>query len=140
MNRSIKLVSIALLAAFIILQTGAVLAKPQRTSQLYYNDTVVRTLVPSGKPLKNPGIDPLYAFPNDEVDGMPQYSVTRYAPGDKEYKGGHWAVWIVTWNTEPYLITSYSGIQTAIADGDIDVTRNEAADVLCPVLPGKSMW
>jgi hypothetical protein len=137
MNKSIKLVSIALLAAFIVLETGAVFAKPQRTGQLYYNDNVVRTLVPSNKPLKNPGIDPLYAFPEGVEN---QHSVTRYAPGDEEYRGGHWAVWIVIWNTEPYLITSYSGIEKAIADGDIEITRNEAADVLCPVLPGKSLW
>jgi hypothetical protein len=137
MNKTIKIVPVVLLAALLVLQVGSVFAKPKRTGQLYYNDSVVRTLVPSGKPLQKPGIDPLYAFP---VGVENQYSVTRYAPGDKEYKGGHWAVWIVTWNVEPYLITSYTGIEAAIDAEDITVTRNEAADVICPVLPGKSIW
>ena len=132
MNKYMKIVPLTLLA-LLVLQAGAVLAKPQRTGQLYYNGEVVRTLVPSGKPLKKPGIDPLYVFPNEE-----QISITRYAPGDKEYRGGHWAVYLVTWNIAPYEITSYDDL---IAAGtDVTITRNEAADVLCPVLPGKSMW
>jgi hypothetical protein len=136
-----KLTSRLIIALFVCFSLTTIVplvfATPPRTGQLYYDGNVVRTLVPSNKPLKNPGIDPLYAFP-EGVEG--QYSVTQYAPGDKEYRGGHWAVWIVSWNVDPYLITSYAGIQAAISAGDISVARNEAADVLCPVLPGKPTW
>lgn len=139
MKKYFKILSIALLA-FIVLQAGAVLAKPSRTGQLYYNGEVVRTLVPSGKPLKEEGSDPLYVFPNPEGEGTLQYSVTRYAPGDKEYRGGHWAVWLVSWNVEPQDLTSYDEVADAIESGDISVTRSPENDVLCPVLRGKSIW
>jgi len=130
----------ALLLTFVLTLSVPVFAVPPRTGQLYYDEMVVRTLVPSGKSLQKEGIDPLYAFPDDEIEGVPQYSVTRYAPGDKEYRGGHWAVWTVTWNVEAYVIMSYDEVVDAISDGDITVARSPENDVLCPVLRGKSMW
>jgi hypothetical protein len=130
----------AVLITFVLTLNVPVFAKPPRTGQLYYDGMVVRTLVPSAKPLQKEGIDPLYAFPDDMVDGVAQYSVTRYAPGDKEYKGGHWAVWVATWNVDPYVIMSYDEVMDAINDGDISVARAPENDVLCPVLRGKSMW
>ena len=137
-----KKTSIALLmilaASFIALQGSAVLADPPEHSNsggrgfgaLWYNGYQVRTFVPSGKPLIKPGTDPLYAFPNEEQD-----SVIQYAPGDPEYRGGHWAVYLVTWNVAPYLIESYEELLTAQGLGDVNIVREPSADVLCPVMP-----
>lgn len=118
------------------MQVGAVFAKAGK-GQLYYNGSIVRTIVPSGKPLTKPGTDPLYVFATGVTN---QYSITQYAPGDKEYRRGHWAVYVVTWNVAPYPVTSYSALITAQTAGDVTIARNEAADVICPVLPGKAMW
>ena len=130
---------IALAASFLTLQVSAVLAIPPEHSHaggrgfgaLWLNGEQVATLVPSGKPIKNPS-DPLYAFPD-------QSSVIEFGPGDPEFNGGHWEVWAVTWHTTPYLITSFDELQTALDAGDITVARNQAGDVLCPVLPGKAV-
>lgn len=139
MKKYFRILPVAFLA-LLVLQAGVVFAKPPRTGQLYYNGEVVRTLVPSGKPLQKEGSDPLYVFPNPEGEGTLQYSVTQYTPGDKEYRGGHWAVWLVSWNVEPRVLTSYDEVAEAIDLGDISVTRSPENDVLCPVLNGKSMW
>jgi hypothetical protein len=144
MKKILVFLMIALAASLLAVEVGTVLALPPRTGQLYYNDQIVRTLVPNGKPLNKPGSDPLYVFPADSninYDG--QYSVTMYAPGDKEYRGGHWQVWIATWNVNvnPYLLTSAQAVLAAQSAGDITLARTPSADVLCPVLPGmKSLW
>ena len=57
------------------------------------------------------------------------------APGDAGYRGGHWAVFVVTWNVAPYLLTSDEAVLAAAAAGDVTVTRNPAADFLCPIQP-----
>jgi len=128
----------SILAASIALPVASVLATPPDHSNsggrnfgtLWYDGYQVRTFVPNGKPLNNPGTDPLYAFPNGE-----QSSITQYAPGDPEYMGGHWQVYFVTWNVAPYLIESYSELMTAWGNGDVSIVRESSADVLCPVMP-----
>jgi hypothetical protein len=141
MKKILLALAAALVVPLLAMQLGAVLATPPNSGQLYYNGNVVRTLVPNGKPLKNPGTDPLYVFPANINTGYAgQYSVTKYAPGDPEYRGGHWAVWIATWNVPPYLLTSADAVETAATAGDITLTRTPSADVLCPVIPGIMYW
>ena len=140
MKKLLKFTIVAVAATFLILQVNAVLAVPPEHANdggrgfgtLWYDGEQVGTFVPSGKPLKNPGTDPLYVFPNGE-----QSSVTQFAPGDPEYRGGHWAVYFVTWETMPYLLTSADAVKAAETAGDITIERMPEADVLCPVLPLK---
>jgi hypothetical protein len=97
--------------------------------QLYHDGVVVRTVVtPTSTPGK--GVDPIFAF-SEGVDG--QLSVTSVAPGGPGYHGGRWAVYVVSWNTTPYLLTSDEAVASAQAAGDITVTRMPAADFVCPV-------
>jgi hypothetical protein len=127
-----------ILAASLALPASSVLATPSENSNaggrnfgaLWYDGIQVRTFVPNGKPLKNPGTDPLYAFPNGE-----QSSITKYAPGDPEYMGGHWQVYLVTWNVAPNLVESYDELMTAYGAGDVSIVREPSADVMCPVMP-----
>ena len=137
--KKISFVLIAvLLASIAAIQVSAAMAVPPAHSNaggrefgaLWYEGYQVRTFVPNGKPLNNPGTDPLYAFPNGE-----QNSVIQFAPGDPEYHGGHWQVYVVTWNVAPYLIESYDELMTAAGDSDVSILRMPNADVLCPVMP-----
>lgn len=100
---------------------------------LFYEGGTVRTVAP---PAATPqeGIDPIYVFPEGGAEG--QLSVTAVAPGDTNYHGGHWAVYVVTWNTAPYLLTSDDAVLAAAAAGDVTVTRTPENDILCPVQPG----
>jgi hypothetical protein len=138
MKKRVVFLMVILAASFVAVQGYVVLAVPPSHSNaggrefgaLWYDGYQVRTFVPNGKPLKNPGTDPLYAFPNGEQD-----SVIQFAPGDPEYMGGHWRVHFVTWNEAPYLIESYSELMTAAGNNDVTIVRMPEADVLCPVMP-----
>jgi hypothetical protein len=138
MKKRVVFLMAILAASFVAVQGYAVLAVPPAHSNaggrefgaLWYDGYQVRTFVPNGKPLKNPGTDPLYAFPNGE-----QASVIQFAPGDSEYRGGHWQVYFVTWNEAPYLIKSYGELMTAAGNNDVTIVRMPEADVLCPVMP-----
>jgi hypothetical protein len=97
---------------------------------LYYDGATVRTVAtPTSMPGR--GTDPIYAFPGAKAEG--QLAVTAVAPGDAGFHGGKWAVHLVTWNVDPYLLTSDEAIAAAHMDGDISVTRAPEADFQCPV-------
>lgn len=68
------------------------------------------------------------------VDG--QASVAEAAPGPG-YKGGRWLPVTVTWNTEPYLLTSSAAVHDAAVAGDVSVGDARHDDAfLCPLIPG----
>ncbi len=95
--------------------------------ELYYEGEVVRTVVPPAA-MKKTGTDDLFVVPN-------QRPVIAVAPGDKEYHGGKWAVHLVDWINEPYLLTSAADVHAAYDAGDISLTRAIGADFKCPVQP-----
>lgn len=95
----------------------------------YYEGTVVRTVVP---PAANPrtGRDNFYGI----VNGVPgQKGVVAVAPGDREYHGGHWRFYAVTFTGAPYLLTSEAAVRAAEEAGDVTVVRNPDADFKCPI-------
>jgi hypothetical protein len=96
--------------------------------RLFYDGTVVRTVAtPTSMPGR--GVDTIYPVVGGAAG---QLSVTAVAPGDN-YHGGRWAVHVVTWNVAPYLLTSDEAVEAAAAAGDVTITRNPAADFVCPV-------
>ena len=124
--------------AFFLLATALVLvvstmdiASAQRPGfgELYYEGTIVRTVVPPAAAPRE-GRDDLYAI----MDGVSdQLAVVAVAPGDRDYHGGQWAFHSVTWNVSPYLLTSESDVLAAADSGDVTITRVEDNDFKCPV-------
>src|SRR6516225_9551156 len=100
---------------------------------LYYNDTIVRTVV-TPVVLPNEGTDNFYKVTNGASG---QLGIASVAPGADGYHGGHWKVFIVTFNegVTPFLLRSQAEVLSAQSAGSITVTRNGAADFLCPVQP-----
>jgi hypothetical protein len=118
--------------SIIILSLPASARKPG-FGNLYYNDVMVRTVIPpAAMPFQ--GRDNLYAFPPGEA-AEGQLAVTAVAPGDPEYHGGQWAVHVVDWNVTPYLLTSEEAVLAAADAGDITVERVAENDFKCPVQP-----
>jgi hypothetical protein len=124
-----------LVAGLILAASTLALAGPAGADtskgMLFFDGGVVRTVVvPAAIP--NGGTDTFY-----EVQGgvSGQLGVTAVAPGSPGYRGGNWAVSIVTWNVTPYLLTSQAAVLAAQAKGDVTVTRDAAADFRCPVQP-----
>ena len=101
--------------------------------QLFYDGTVVRTVVPpAAAPMR--GRDNLYPVMGG-VEG--QLPVAAVAPGDKNYHGGQWAVHVVMWKAgaTPYKLMSEDAVLMAYQMGDVTITRALEADFKCPIQP-----
>jgi len=98
----------------------------------FYEGEMVRTVVP---PAASPqeGRDDFYGFPETAAAG--QKGVVAVAPGDKDYHGGKWKFFAVTWNVEEYLLTSADAVLAAETAGDVTITRVAANDFKCPIQP-----
>ena len=131
-----KTLTIAILSALAIALvfpvTSAFAATPG-FGNLYYNGTIVRTVVPPAV-FPNAGRDNFYKVTNGATG---QLGIASVAPGSSDYHGGHWKVFTVTFNSEitPVLLTSEQAVLSAQNAGMVTVTRNAAADFLCPVQP-----
>ena len=128
------LISVFVLVAFVLaLPIGSVFAATPGFGNLYYNGSVVRTVVPPAT-FPNTGIDNFY-----EVHGgaAGQLGIASVAPGADGYHGGRWKVFIVTFNQDatPVLLMSQAAVLAAQSAGTVAVTRNASADFLCPVQP-----
>ena len=122
----------ALAIALVLPVTSAFAATPG-FSNLYYNGTIVRTVVPPAA-FPNEGKDNFYKVTNGATG---QLGIAAVAPGSSDYHGGHWKVFTVTFGSgvTPVLLTSEQAVLSAQNTGMVTVTRNAAADFLCPVQP-----
>ncbi len=120
----------ALAIALVLPVTSAFAATPG-FSNLYYNGTIVRTVVPPAA-FPNEGKDNFYKVTNGATV---QLGIAAVAPGSSDYHGGHWKVFTVTFDSgvTPVLLTSEQAVLSAQNAGMVTVTRNAAADFLCPV-------
>jgi hypothetical protein len=101
--------------------------------QLFYNDNVVGTVV-TPVAIPNQGTDNFYKVTNGATG---QLGIAGVAPGAIDYHGGHWKVFVVTFNSgvTPILLKSQAEVLSAQTAGSVTVTRVGAADFLCPVQP-----
>jgi len=124
--------------AAILIAGGAFLAVPAASAlasathgKVFFNGQVVGTVVtPAAVP--GGGTDPFY-----EVSGgvAGQLGIAGDGPGSPGYRGGLWAVNVVTFTpgTTPFLLTSAQAVLTAQSQGEVTVTRDPAADFRCPL-------
>ncbi len=122
----------ALAIALVLPVTSAFAATPS-FGNLYFNGTIVRTVVPPAA-LPNQGLDNFYKVTNAATG---QFGIASVAPGSADYHGGHWKVFTVTFNSgiTPVLLTSEQAVLSAQNAGMVSVSRNAAADFLCPIQP-----
>ena len=62
-------------------------------------------------------------------------NVADAKPGDRDYNGGRWQVFGVTWHVPAYQLTSAEGVWEAQDDGDLTVSDEPMASFECPVVP-----
>src|SRR5438132_7527617 len=122
----------ALVIALVLPVTSAVAATPG-FGHLYFNGSIVRTVVPPAA-FSNRCLDNFYTVTNGATG---QLGIVAVAPGSPGYNGGHWKVFTVTFSSgiTPVLLTSEQAVLSAQNAGMVTVTRNAAADFLCPVQP-----
>ena len=104
--------------------TAAFAGEPIKT-HIWLDGAQVRTILP---PAATPGegTDKFFMVPGTG-------GVAAVGPGDRGYHGGHWAVYVVSWNVAMYPLTSYDAIMAAEDAGAIEIARNATADFLCPI-------
>jgi hypothetical protein len=126
-----RLLALAAVSTILLVPVGAAFAAKPGFGNLYYNDTIVRTVVPPSS-FPNEGQDDFYKVTNG-AEG--QLGIAGVAPGDTNYHGGQWRVFKVTFNdgVTPYLLTSEQAVQAAEVVGDVTVIRAGEEDFLCPV-------
>lgn len=117
--------SLVLGVALIAGTATSALAGPPVKTHIWLDGAQVRTILP---PASTPheGTDPFFMVPGTG-------GVAAVGPGDRGYRGGHWAVYVVSWNVAQYPLTSYTAIMAAHGAGDIEIVRNAALDFLCPI-------
>jgi hypothetical protein len=127
---------LALVAAVVLVLLGSpATAQADRPSFVfpdgccYLDGVVVRTVVP---PAATPdsGRDNFYAVMGGVAE---QKGVVAVGPGSAGYHGGDWKFHAVTWNVEPYLLTSEGAVLAAAAAGDVTITRVAENDFKCPI-------
>jgi hypothetical protein len=116
--------------AVILAGTTAVMAQGP-FGQLFYDNEVVRTIVPPAT-MSKPGRDNFYVV---EGGAEGQLGIAAVAPGDTNYHGGKWAFHSVIWNVAPELLKSEADVLAAEAAGHVTVTRVPAMDFKCPIQP-----
>ena len=126
-----KLIALAAMSTTLAIPLGVSFAEQPGFGKLYYNDTIVRTVVPPAS-FPNEGTDNFYKVTNG-AEG--QLGIAAVAPGDLSYHGGHWKVFKVTFGSgvTPYILTSEAAVQNAEDSGDVTVVRAAGEDFLCPV-------
>jgi hypothetical protein len=143
MSRRLSLtLVIAALALLVAVPVYAGPGKPNFTAQIYGDGEEWGTKGTTDLPAPNDhnlqSFDALYLVP----DQMP---VSEAAPGNPDYNGGRWRTVIVTWNTTPELLTSFSvdyvndihSIEYQLAQGNITLDATGASYFECPLLPVK---
>ena len=120
--------SIMLATALLSSIAGTALAgQPAVKGTIWLDGAQVRTVItPAATPQE--GRDAFYKVPGTG-------GVAAVGPGSDGYHGGHWAVYVVSWNVTQRPLTSAAAIAAAATAGDITITRAADQDFLCPIQP-----
>jgi hypothetical protein len=62
-------------------------------------------------------------------------NVAEARPGDRDYNGGRWQVYGVTWHVTAYQLTSAEDVRAAHDRGDLTIAAEPMASFECPVIP-----
>lgn len=60
-------------------------------------------------------------------------NVADAKPGDRDFNGGRWAVYAVTWNVTPWQMTNDGQVLAAAQAGDISISPNPVKLFFCNV-------
>jgi hypothetical protein len=131
MKRTLLTLALAMTAVLVV----AAPISARTFGAVYVDDQVYRVFGNKANVPDGTGTDPLVTFTNST--NPDQLGVAEFAPGLVGHHGGRWAVYRATWtgSGDPStLVTSYAALQTYAQSGQLQITRDAAADFRCPVL------
>lgn len=134
MTISRKTLSGLLLAAFLIMASMASAGVgPPAPNAIWADGTLYRTVAtPSILPAFGPK-DGLYVFP----DLAGQRSVSEAKPGDQDYNGGRWQVYVIAVvdaGAIDHELTSWEEVNMYINSGALEVAQL-GPSLVCPMIP-----
>jgi hypothetical protein len=131
MKRLLAVAAVGMLA----LMTVAGPVSARTFGAVYANDAVYRVFGNAANVPDGTGTDPFAKFTNST--NSEQFGVAAFAPGSPTgHHGGRWAVYQATWisGDASTLVTSWSQLESLVANGEVSLVRTPAADFRCPVL------
>lgn len=127
----VGLLGLALLAAPALAARGGAQGSPTQPDAIYADGQLFGTNPQGALPYNgnDASYDMLFQVPG-------QQPVSEAGPGNPAYNGGRWLPVPVTWNTDPYVLTSYAAVQAAADSGDITLGEpSRGGTFLCPLVP-----
>jgi hypothetical protein len=67
-------------------------------------------------------------------------NVATAKPGDRDFNGGRWAVYAVTWNVAPWQMTNDTQVLAAALAGDITISTDPVKLFFCNVAIVPPSW
>ena len=67
-------------------------------------------------------------------------NVADAKPGDRDFNGGRWAVYAVTWNVTPWQMTNDGEVLAAAQAGDISISADPVKLFFCNVAIVPPSW
>jgi hypothetical protein len=106
----------------------------------FYVDDVLYRTVGTPTDFSNTGA-PASTYDRIYALGAGLRNVAEAKPGDRDFNGGRWAVFPVTWNVTPYQITNDGALLQAASDGKLSIGSSPIRLFFCnvaPIPPGQS--
>jgi hypothetical protein len=69
-----------------------------------------------------------------DLGGNGVLNVAEAKPGDRDFNGGRWMVFPVTWHVAPYQLTSAEAVLAAADAGQLTIATEPVKEFLCPVI------
>jgi hypothetical protein len=127
---------LAVASALVAVSVVAAPVTARTFGAVYANDMIYRVFGNAANVPDGTGTDPFATFTNST--NSTQLGVAEFAPGSPTgHHGGRWAVYRATWSgtgDPSTLVTSWSELQTYVANGELMLVRAPTADFRCPVL------
>ena len=106
----------------------------------FYVDDVLYRTVGTPTDFSNTGA-PSFTYDKIYALGAGLRNVAEAKPGDRDFNGGRWAVYPVTWNVQPHQFTNDGALLAAAANGELSIASTPIRLFFCnvaPVPPGQS--
>jgi hypothetical protein len=69
-----------------------------------------------------------------DLGGNGILNVAEAKPGDRDFNGGRWMVFPVTWNVTPYQLTSAEQVLAAADANELTIASAPVKEFFCPVI------
>lgn len=126
-------------AALILSVAASTVAAGGPPSLSFYVDDVRYRTVGTPTDFTNTGA-PASSFDTIYSLGSGLINVATAKPGDRDFNGGRWAVYAITWNIAPVQYTNDAEILAAAQAGDISISATPVKEFFCSVNKVPPSW